>query len=91
MEMLAAYYPPGYDLPISTFFWGAVIVVALVAACLLVGKAIGPRNRRKVDGAAVGGRKPQRPPDRPYVGRHMALGYSDRHGAWPQIRPTSFH
>ena len=29
-----------YDLPISTLFWGAVMVVALVAACLLVGKAI---------------------------------------------------
>jgi hypothetical protein len=54
MEMYAAYYPPGYDLPISTFFWGAVIVVALVAACLLVGKAIEwLRNRRRFDGRAV--------------------------------------
>ena len=52
MEMYAAYYPPGYDFPISTLFWGAVIVVALVAACLLVGKTIEtPRNRRKFDGA----------------------------------------
>jgi hypothetical protein len=51
MEMYAAYYPPGYDLPISTFFWGAVIVVALVAACLLVGKAIErSRNQRRLDG-----------------------------------------
>jgi hypothetical protein len=50
--MYAAYYPPGYDFPISTLFWGAVIVVALVAACLLVGKTIEtPRNRRKFDGA----------------------------------------
>jgi hypothetical protein len=52
MEMYAAYYPPGYDFPISTLFWGAVIVVALVAACLLVGKTIEtPRNRRKFYGA----------------------------------------
>jgi len=52
MEMYAAYYPPGYDFPICTLFWGAVIVVALVAACLLVGKTIEtPRNRRKFDGA----------------------------------------
>src|SRR6478672_535604 len=55
MEMYAAYYPPGYDFPISTLFWGAVIFVALVAACLLVGKAIEtPRNRRKFDGAGAG-------------------------------------
>jgi hypothetical protein len=40
MEMYAAQYPRGYDFPISTLFWGAVIVVAIVAACLLVGKAI---------------------------------------------------
>ena len=54
MEMYAAYYPPGYDFPISTLFWGAVIVVALVAACLLVGKTIEtPRNRRKFDGAGA--------------------------------------
>jgi hypothetical protein len=53
MEIYAAYYPPGYDLPISTFFWGAVIFVALVAACLLVGKAIGLRNRRRFDGRAM--------------------------------------
>ena len=52
MEMYARYYSPGYDFPISTLFWGAVIVVALVAACLLVRKAIEtPRNRRKFDGA----------------------------------------
>jgi hypothetical protein len=54
MEMYAAQYRPGYDFPISTLFWGAVIVVALVAVCLLVGKAIeGPRNRRKFDGAGA--------------------------------------
>ena len=55
MEMYAAYYPPGYDFPISTLFWGAVIFVALVAACLLIviGKAIGLRNRRRFDGSAV--------------------------------------
>ena len=49
MEMYAAHYPPGYDLPISTLFWGAVIFVALVAACFIVGNAVeGPRNRRKI-------------------------------------------
>jgi hypothetical protein len=47
-------YPPGYDFPISTLFWGAVIFVTLVAACLLVGKAIEtPRNRRKFDDAGA--------------------------------------
>ena len=51
MEMYARYYSPGYDLPISTLFWGAVIFVALVAGCLLVGKTIEtPRNGRKFDG-----------------------------------------
>ena len=52
--MYAARYPRGYDFPISTLFWGAVIFVALVAACLLVGKTIEtPRNRRKFDGAGA--------------------------------------
>jgi hypothetical protein len=39
----------------STLFWGAVIFVAQVAACLLIviGKAIGLRNRRRFDGSAV--------------------------------------
>jgi hypothetical protein len=57
MEMNAAQYPRGgYDFPISTLFVGAVIVVALVAACLLVGKAIeSPRNRRRFDGRPVEG------------------------------------
>jgi hypothetical protein len=54
MEIYAAQYPRGYDFPINTLFWGAVIVVALVAACLLVRKASeGPRNRRKFDGAGA--------------------------------------
>jgi hypothetical protein len=45
---------PGYDLPISTLFWGAVIFVALVAACLLIGKAIGwLRHRRRFDDRPV--------------------------------------
>ena len=64
MDMYAAQYRPGYDLPISTFFWGAVIVVTLVAVCLLVGNAIeGPRNRRKFDGAGAGNQ--QRAPATP--------------------------
>ncbi len=50
----ARYTSGGYGFPISTLFWGAVIVVALVAAYLLVGKAIEtPRNRRKFDGAGA--------------------------------------
>ena len=53
MEMYARYYSPGYDLPISTLFWGAVIFVAVVAAWILIGHAIkGQRNRRS-DGRAV--------------------------------------
>jgi len=52
--MYAAQYPRGYDFPINTLFWGAVIVVPLVAAYLLVGKAIEvPRKRRKFDGAGA--------------------------------------
>jgi hypothetical protein len=53
MEMYAAYYPPGYDLPISTFFWGAVIVVAVVAAWILVGNSITRQRNRRSDGRAV--------------------------------------
>jgi hypothetical protein len=41
MEMYAAHYPRGYDFPISTLFWGALIFVALVASFLVVGNAIG--------------------------------------------------
>jgi hypothetical protein len=56
MEMYAAQYPHGYDFPISTLFWGALIFVALFVSCLVVGKAIGRvRNRRKVDGGAAEG------------------------------------
>jgi hypothetical protein len=45
---VATAYPNGYDLPISTLFWGAVIVVALFVACLLVSKALGwVRGRRQ--------------------------------------------
>ena len=53
MEMYAAYYPPGYDLPISTLFWGAVIFVAVVAAWILVGNAIKRQRGRRSDGRAV--------------------------------------
>jgi hypothetical protein len=37
---IAATYPDGYDYPISTLLWGAVIVVALFVACLVAFKAI---------------------------------------------------
>lgn len=56
MEMYAVrpYYGPAHDIPISGLFWGALIVVALVVALILVGKAIGwLRNRRGLDGGAV--------------------------------------
>ena len=50
----AATYPRGYDFPISTLFWGAVIVIALFVSCLLAWKAIEwVRNRRKSDGVVV--------------------------------------
>jgi hypothetical protein len=38
---VAATYPGGHDFPISTLFWGAVIVVAVLVSCLLAWKAIG--------------------------------------------------
>ena len=61
MEMYAAQYPRGYDLPISSLFWGAVIVIALVAACLLVRKAIErPRKPRPFDGGPKQGPKKSR-------------------------------
>src|SRR5258705_3083264 len=51
MEMYAAQYPRGYDFPISTLFWGVLILVEIVAACLLVGKAVErSRNGRQSDG-----------------------------------------
>jgi hypothetical protein len=51
METYAATsYPPGYDFPISTLFWGALIFVTLFVSCLLAWKAIEwLRNRRKFD------------------------------------------
>ncbi len=60
MEIYAAQYrfrrDYDFDFPISTLIWGAVIFVALVAACLLVGKAIARlRNRKRLDGGAVEG------------------------------------
>ena len=85
MEMYAAYYPPGYDLPISTLFWGAVIVVALVAACLLVGKAIeGPRNRRKFDGAgAANQQRVPAPPAQPITAQSRPVTKPHRRLAEP--------
>lgn len=51
---VAATYPGGYDFPISTLFWRAVIVVALFVSCLLAWKAIGwVRNRGKSGGVVV--------------------------------------
>src|SRR6478672_10700103 len=52
MEMGAGYY--GYDLPISTYFWGMLIFVAVVASLILAGRALERlRNRKRLDGEAV--------------------------------------
>jgi hypothetical protein len=52
MEM---YDPAGYNFPISTLFWGALVFVALFVCCLLAWKAIQwLRNRRTFDDAATG-------------------------------------
>jgi hypothetical protein len=57
METYAARrYPPGYEFPISTLYWGALIFLALFVSCLLAWKAIERlRNRRKFDDVAVEG------------------------------------
>jgi hypothetical protein len=64
MEMYAVRYPSGgYDFPISTLFWGAVIVVALVAACLLVKRASeSPYDRRHFDDAGRPANQQRVPP-----------------------------
>ena len=85
MEMYAAYYPPGYDFPITTLFWGAVIVVALVAAYLLVGKTIEtPRNRRKFDGAgAANQQRVPAPPAQPITAQSRPVTKPHRRLAEP--------
>ena len=61
---VAARYYPGYEFEISTLFWGALILVALVVACLFARKAIQwLLNRRKFDGAADEGEHPEDPKD----------------------------
>jgi len=61
---VAARYYPGYEFEISTLFWGALILVALVVACLFAWKAIQwLLNRRKFDGAADEGEHPEDPKD----------------------------
>ena len=82
MEIYAAQYrfrrDYDFDFPISTLFWGAVIFVALVAACLLVGKAIPRlRNRKRLDRRSGGGRTHEGLPLCPNIGRNMELGRSD--------------
>ena len=67
----------------STLFWGAVIFVALVAACLLIGKAIGLRNRRRFDGRAV------EEDTRRMAGSNQAR-LTERWQIY-STRPTSFH
>ena len=56
MEMYAARYPRGHEFPISTFFWGALIFLALFVFCFLAWKVVERRrNRGKSDGVAKGG------------------------------------
>src|SRR6478752_2972785 len=50
---VAAAYTRGYDFPISTLFWGAVIVIALFVSCLLAWKAIEWVRNRKSDCVVV--------------------------------------
>jgi hypothetical protein len=50
---VAATYPRGYDFPISTLFWGAVIVIALFVSCLLAWQAVERVRNRKSDGVVV--------------------------------------
>ena len=53
-----------YGFPISTFFWGALIFVALIAFCFLAGAALRwLRNRRRLDGEAVDEGHPKTPKD----------------------------
>jgi hypothetical protein len=52
MEMYAARYPRGHEFPISTFFWGALIFLALFVLCLLAVKAV-ERLRNRGESEAV--------------------------------------
>ena len=57
MELYARYYGE-YEFPISTLFWGALIVVALVASWIFAAKALGwLRNRKRLDGEAERGQR----------------------------------
>ena len=76
---VAARYFPGYEFEISTLFWGALILVALVVACLFAWKAIQwLLNRRKFDGAADegarGSERPLGPSDFTTAGRSPLRG-----------------
>ena len=56
MEIYAASIFGDHDLPISALFWGAVIFVAVVAAWILVERAIAKLLKQKtLDGGAVEG------------------------------------
>jgi hypothetical protein len=62
---VAATYPSGYEYPISTLFWGAMIILALFVSCLLAGKAIEwVRDRRNSDAVVVDAGNPEDPWDK---------------------------
>jgi len=62
MEMYAAHDPAGYDFPISTLFWGALVFVALFVCCFFAWKAIEwLRTRGKVRSEVAEGRVPKVP------------------------------
>ena len=64
MDTYAQTYPAGTEFPISAFFWGALILVALVAAWILAANAIGwLKTRRKFDAEAVVDERPESPKD----------------------------
>jgi len=77
------YDGPYGEFEISTLFWGALIVVALVAVSLLAWKAIGwLRDRREFDGVTT--ENPEDPWDRA-ISRpsedYFSLGVE---GGWPR-------
>jgi hypothetical protein len=77
---VAATYPRGYEYPISTLFWGALIVLAVFVSCFLAWKAIEwVRNRRQFDAEAVDGVNPEDPWDKA-ISRPTADYFADEWG-----------
>jgi len=82
MEIYEAFRQEDYDTltDSSTLFWGASILIALVASCLLASKGIKwLRNRRKFDDAAAEGGH-HRDPEDPWV-HSISSAFPDHDGA----------